>query len=459
VTTSLQRHGSALSRGLAVSLALLFALLSLPGSASAESSTDIVMWGHPGCPHCRAAHAYLDGLRTRRPDLVIVEHDVTEDQASLEDLRARSLRAGLDMVGLPSFLVRGTFFVGFASAEATGSRIEALLPRAPSAAPSERASAPPARRPSPAPPSSGIPASPAAAPSQAPAAASAKAPPTPGPSSTPAQRAPAHAPGSDEPRVPSVMSPPASGDGEIELPWFGRVSARKLGLPAFTVAVGLVDGFNPCAMWVLLFLLSLLVNIKSRRRMLAIAGSFVLVSGLAYYAFMAAWLNVFTLVGLSRVVQIVLGVMALVIGAVNVKDFFAFEKGISFSIPDRAKPGIYARVRAIVRAESLGAAIAGATVLAVLVNVIELVCTAGLPALYTQVLVQQGVSRGERYGYLALYNLAYMLDDSLMVGIAVVTLGKRKLQERAGRWLKLLSGAVILLLGSLLIFAPQALLW
>jgi glutaredoxin len=414
---------------LAVTFALLFVLLSLPGSASASFSPDIVMWGHPGCPHCRAAHSYLDDLRTRRADLVIVEHDVTEDEASLEDLRARSHRAGLDMVGLPSFLVGGTFFVGFASAEATGSRIEALLPRAPSAAPSERASAPPAR------------------------------PRTPEPSSAPVQRAPAHAPGSDEPRVPSAMSPPASGDGEIELPWFGRVSARKLGLPAFTVAVGLVDGFNPCAMWVLLFLLSLLVNIENRRRMLAIAGSFVLVSGLAYYAFMAAWLNVFTLVGLSRIVQIVLGVMALVIGAVNVKDFFAFEKGISFSIPDRAKPGIYARVRAIVRAESLGAAIAGATVLAVLVNVLELVCTAGLPALYTQVLVQQGVSPGGRYGYLALYNLAYMLDDSIMVGIAVVTLGKRKLQERAGRWLKLLSGAVILLLGSLLIFAPQVLLW
>jgi hypothetical protein len=237
------------------------------------------------------------------------------------------------------------------------------------------------------------------------------------------------------------------------------VSPKEFGLPLFTVVIGLVDGFNPCAMWVLLFLLSLLVNIESRSRMLAIAGSFVLVSGIAYYAFMAAWLNVFTLVGLSRAVQIVLGVMALVIGVVNVKDFLAFEKGISFSIPDRAKPGIYARVRSIVRAESLGAAIVGATVLAVLVNVIELVCTAGLPALYTQVLVQHGVSTGERYGYLALYNLAYLLDDSIMVAIAVSTLGKRKLQEKTGRWLKLLSGVVILLLGSLLIFAPGVLLW
>ncbi|HEY6557913.1 MAG TPA: glutaredoxin domain-containing protein [Polyangiaceae bacterium] len=394
----------ALFRPLAVALLLLVGLLASPARAA---DPDIVMWGHPACPHCRAAHAFLDGMRGRRPDLQIVEHDVTQAPESYEELRARTEQAGLDMVGLPSFVVRGRFLVGFDTADTTGRQIEALL------APTRRPSA--------------------------------------------VEHGPAHAPGSETPRVPESRGAPS--EGTVQIPVFGRVSPKELGLPLFTIAIGLVDGFNPCAMWVLLFLLSLLVNIKSRPRMLAIAGTFVLVSGIAYYAFMAAWLNVFTLVGLSRVVQIVLGVMALVIGVVNVKDFFAFEKGISFSIPDRAKPGIYARVRSIVRAESVAAAIGGATVLAVLVNVIELVCTAGLPALYTQVLVQQGVSTGERYGYLALYNLAYMLDDSIMVGIAVVTLGKRKLQERAGRWLKLLSGAVILLLGALLIFAPHVLLW
>jgi glutaredoxin len=394
----------ALFRPLAVAMLLLVGLLAGPARAA---DADMVMWGHPACPHCKAAHAFLDELRARRPDLQIVEHDVTRAPETYEELRARTEQAGLDMVGLPSFVVRGRFLVGFDTADTTGRQIEALL--APIGPPSV------------------------------------------------VEHGPAHAPGSETPRVPESGGPPS--EGTVDIPVFGRVSPKELGLPLFTIAIGLVDGFNPCAMWVLLFLLSLLVNIKSRARMLAIAGTFVLVSGLAYYAFMAAWLNVFMLVGLSRIVQIVLGVMALVIGVVNVKDFFAFEKGISFSIPDRAKPSIYARVRSIVRAESLVAAIAGARVLAVLVNVIELICTAGLPALYTQVLVQQGASTGARYGYLALYNLAYMLDDSIMVGIAVVTLGKRKLQERAGRWLKLLSGVVILLLGALLIFAPQVLLW
>lgn len=208
-------------------------------------------------------------------------------------------------------------------------------------------------------------------------------------------------------------------------------------------------------MWVLLFLLSILVNLRDRFRIFAIAGVFVLVSGLAYDAFMAAWLNVFLLVGFLRPIQVFLGLLALVVGAIHVKDFFAFKKGISLSIPESAKPGIYKRVRSIVTADNLWGAIVAATVLAILINIIELLCTAGLPALYTNVLSMQQLPAWQNYAYLGLYILAYMFDDSLMVGVVIVTLGKRKLQEKEGRWLKLVSGAVVLLLGVVMLFRPE----
>jgi hypothetical protein len=241
----------------------------------------------------------------------------------------------------------------------------------------------------------------------------------------------------------------------IEVPLFGRLSASKLGLPLFTLAIGLIDGFNPCAMWVLLFLLSILVNLKDRQRILAIAGTFVIVSGLAYFAFMAAWLNVFSLIGYLRPIQIVLALMAIVIGSIHTKDFFALKQGLSLSIPESAKPGIYARVRGIVTAEHMAGAVVGAITLAVLVNIIELLCTAGLPALYTNILMQQGLSASGRYAYLGLYIAAYMFDDAMMVTIVVVTLSKRKLQETQGRWLKLISGVAILLLGVIMLFRPE----
>jgi uncharacterized membrane protein HdeD (DUF308 family) len=255
----------------------------------------------------------------------------------------------------------------------------------------------------------------------------------------------------------AIDSSGADGDDPtvIDVPWIGEISASRLGMPTFTILVGLVDGFNPCAMWVLLFLLSILVNLKDRWKILAVAGTFVVISGVAYFAFMAAWLNVLLLVGFLREVQIVLAVLAITVGTIHVKDFFAFKRGISLSIPESAKPGIYARVRNIVTAESLVGAVIGASVLAVLVNVIELLCTAGLPALYSQVLMMQDFPSWKNYAYLGLYIAAYMLDDALMVTLVVATLGKRKLQENEGRWLKLVSGLVILLLGFVLLLRPQ----
>jgi hypothetical protein len=225
-------------------------------------------------------------------------------------------------------------------------------------------------------------------------------------------------------------------------------------LPLFTLVVGLVDGFNPCATWVLLFLLAMLVNLKSRPRMALIAGTFVIVSGAVYFAFMAAWLTLFMAVGISQPVRILLAVVSISIGTVNLKDFFTLGRGPSLSIPESAKPGLYRRVRAILHAEDIAGAMVGIVMLAFLVNLVELLCTAGLPALYTGILTSQQLHPWEYYAYLMLYIAAYMLDDAILVTVGVVTLGKRKLQERGGRWLKLLSGAVILMLGVLLLLRP-----
>ena len=245
----------------------------------------------------------------------------------------------------------------------------------------------------------------------------------------------------------------------VRLPVFGDVDVKALGLPMFTLAIAAVDGFNPCAMWVLLFVLSMLVHLKSRARMALIGGTFVAVSGLVYFAFMAAWLNFFVLVGVSRALQVILGVLAIAMGSVHVKDFFAFKRGLSLSIPEASKRGIYRRVRGVLQAENVAGALVAVTILATMVNVVELLCTAGLPALYTQILTAQGVSPALRYAYLALYNAVYMLDDAALLTVAVVTLSQRKLQEQGGRVLKLVSGGVMAALGAVLILRPEWLQW
>lgn len=241
---------------------------------------------------------------------------------------------------------------------------------------------------------------------------------------------------------------------QVETQLFGPLNVNRLGMPLFTLALGLLDGFNPCATWVLLFLLSLLVRLRDRRRMAVVAGTFVLASGAVYYAFMAAWLNFFVVLGLSSTLRVVLGTVALLIGLLNVKDYFAFGRGPSFSIPDSAKPGLYERMRRVMAAPTLGLSLVSVVTLAVLVNFVELLCTAGFPAIYTAVLTQHEPTAAGRYAYLGLYIVGYMADDALMVGLAVSALSRRKLSERVGRVLKLLAGSVMLLLGLVLLLRP-----
>ncbi len=375
---------------------LVLALLAL--TVRAASAEEVVLFSRTGCPHCEAAHRFLEDLARERPGLTVTVQEVDHDASARQRLQALAEERHAAVPGVPALLVSGHLLFGFDRPETTGARVRALLDLPP---------------------------------------------------------------GSTAPEPPGLVCAVAAGpcdepaaEEAVDAPFFGPLRASRLGLPVFTLAVGLLDGFNPCAMWVLLFLLSLLVNMKSRPRMALVAGTFVLISGLVYFAFMAAWLNVFLLLGLSRAVQVVLGVVAVVVGGLNVKEFFAFHRGPSLTIPEGAKPGLAARVRHILQAQNLAAALVGVTVLAVLVNFVELLCTAGFPAVYTHVLTAQHLPAWQNYAYLGLYNLAYVADDALMVGIAVVTLSRRRLQEKEGRWLKLISGVVMLALAAVLFFQP-----
>lgn len=417
----------ALWAALAAAALVVVALLvdrAPPDPAAVRDDVDVEVFVQTGCRHCEAALAWLASLaEERETGLAFVARDVGRSRAALARLRAVAEAAGARTAGTPALYVRGTLVVGWRDAESTGARVRALLDAARARAPSaedEEGRCPVDLDEEPAAP----------------------------------------APGGAPPGAPCATAAPASAADEmVDLPLFGRVSARRVGLPLFTIALGLIDGFNPCAMWVLLFLLSLLVNLKSRAKMFAIAGTFVLASGVCYFAFMAAWLTFFDLVGQARPVQLVLGGVACFAAAVHVKDFFAFHEGLTLSIPASKRAGIYGRVSALLRANRLPAAMGGVIVLAFLVNMVELLCTAGLPAVYTSVLVSYDLPRWQHFGYLLLYQACYMLDDAVMLAIAIVTLSRRRLQERGGRWLKLVSGVVVGALGLLLLFRPEWLQW
>lgn len=365
----------------------------------AMQPADIEVFVREGCPHCASAKEFLASLQQQRPQLKIVIRDVLKDPAAMARLQELAAKQPDSVARVPAFAVRGQLLIGFSVEANTGQLILDSLDRT-------------------------YPGNPASGNVQGSCATQTQL--TCGPDTAiPAQK--------QETFVFSFLD--------------YQLSLEQLGLPLFTLALGLLDGFNPCSMWVLILMISLLATMHNRPRMLAIAGTFVVVEGIAYFAFMAAWLNLFLLIGLSRISEIIIAMLAMVAGAIHLKDFWRFGWGITLSIPAAAKPGIYARMRHVMQSRSLAAALLGVIVLAILVQIVELMCTSGLPALFTRILTLQQLSTASYYGYIALYDLAYMLDDVIVLSIGVITLSQHRLQEREGRWLKLISGLVMLVLG------------
>lgn len=373
-------------------------LAQKPGAAPVARPPDIEVFVREGCPHCARAKEFLAVLQREQPQLTVLIRDVGRDPAAMQRLQNIAARQSAGSARVPAFALGGQLIVGYSDAASTGQLIRDSLVGAQQRRATDAAST-----------SCGAEVS----------------------------------LGCTANELLPVFKPET-----FSVDFFGRrISLEQIGLPLFTLALGLLDGFNPCSMWVLILMISLLAPLNNRPRMLAIAGAFVAVEGFAYFIFMAAWLNLFLLIGLSRVSELIIATLALVAGAINLKDFWAYGWGISLSIPATAKPGIYARMRRILQAENLGAALLGTVALAILVQIVEFMCTSGFPALFTRILTLQQLDSISYYGYLLLYDLAYMLDDVIILAIGVITLSQHRLQENEGRWLKLVSGLVMVGLG------------
>ena len=369
----------------------------LTRTATGEPRVHLYFFWSQTCPHCRHARPFVEALPADYPWLELHSQDITRDMAGGVQYARMAEALGEAAHSVPAFLFCGQMLTGFDRPETSGRQLRQQLEDCHRRFIQS-----------------------VAAPETVPAVAPAAAP-------------------------------------SLELPLIGPVDPGALSLPVLTVTLAGLDAFNPCAFFVLLFLLSLLVHARDRRRMLLIGGVFVFCSGLVYFVFMAAWLNVFLLVGELRIITLLAGVLAVVIGGLNVKDYFAFQQGPSLSISDEAKPRLFKRMRGLVGAERLPTLLVGAVALAIVANSYELLCTAGFPMVYTRALTLHDLSTSGYYLYLALYNIIYVLPLLIIVLVFVWTLGSRKLQEREGRLLKLLSGAMMAGLGLMLLFYPEGL--
>ena len=247
--------------------------------------------------------------------------------------------------------------------------------------------------------------------------------------------------------------PPAGeepGDGTV-LPIIGKFVPGDYSLPALAVILGLVDGFNPCAMWVLVYLISLIATLRDRKRIWLIVGSFVLTSGVLYFLFMTAWLNAFLFIGYVRPVTTVIGLVALGGGILQIRGFIETKGAIVCEVTDEeSRKKTMTRIQKIVSSPITLGTVAGILALAFLVNSIEFVCSAAIPAIFTHVLSLAGLTTFQYYGYILLYVAVFMLDDLIIFGSAAIAMTS-SLGDRYAKYFRPVGATILIILGLLLL--------
>lgn len=252
---------------------------------------------------------------------------------------------------------------------------------------------------------------------------------------------------------------PVSVSNVVRVPILGEIDLLKLSLPVLTVILGTLDGFNPCAMWILVIFLSLLLPLRSRKKIILVGGVFIFAEGLLYFIFMSAWLNFFLVVGYLSLVKIGIGVFGIIFGVLRIRDFLSWKPGVCKVADAKSEGRLMEKIQKVLKTSALPAMVLGIFVLAFGVNLIEFFCSAGFPTMYTKILSLQNVGTIQYYFYLILYNLFYMLDDIIVFGFALFTLNRFGFSDKYNRYSTLISGLLILILGLLMIFKPSLLMF
>ena len=243
----------------------------------------------------------------------------------------------------------------------------------------------------------------------------------------------------------------------VKIPILGEINIKKVSIPILAIVMGLVDGFNPCAMWVLIFLISMLINMKDRKKMWILGTTFLLTSALVYGLIMGAWLNIVVNFAGIRWIQIIIGIIALIGSAFNFRSFYLERKKDSGCqvVDEKKRKSIISKIKKFTSEKNFILALLGIILLAISVNVVELACSAGLPVLFTNILAVNNITGISSLLYILLYILFFLLDDLIIFIVAVITFKVTGMTTKYTKFSHLIGAIIMLIIGILMIIKPE----
>lgn len=367
-------------------------------------------WGD-GCPHCAAMERFFEEIQPQYPNMEVRKFEVWYDEANQELFWKMAQAHGFEPSGVPTIFIGDYHWVG--SSEQIVNEITQVINACGRSVCRD----------------AGMGVMPGVA-----------KPTSPSPL---------------ESAQPDQTLPNAESEYSLFIPLIGVVDLSSRSLMLSTALIAFVDGFNPCSLWALSVLLAITLHSGSRKKVFLVGGVFLTVTSFIYMLFIAGLFTMFTVVSFVGVFQMAAALAAFFFAIVNIKDYFWYKQGISFTIADSKKPGIYEGMRRVMNAGNSAWTLIGATiVLSAGISLVEFSCTAGFPVLWTNLLISQQVSSLTFGALILLYMAIYQVDELILFSLAVFTLRASRFEEKHGRLLKLIGGMLMLTLAVVMLVNP-----
>jgi len=384
-------------------LSLLFILIgTVPaeagGSVQKSAGTTIYFFWGDGCPHCADEEIFLKEIKKEYPQIIVQDYEVWYNADNQEILKKVAAIMDFEPKGVPVTIIGNEVWIGFLDQYKAEMRAAIGNCIANSCvSPIEKE-------------------------------ISGTGTPVPGPSNS---------------------------DQVITVPFFGDIDLGQQSLAISTLIIGFVDGFNPCSLWVISVLLALTLTSGSRTKVITVGLTYLIVTTFVYSLFILGVFTLFSYIGYLKWIQVIVALVAIGFGVINMKDYFWYKEGVSFTISDKHKPKLYKNMRdSVVTPRSLIGLISSTAVMAAGVSLIEFSCTAGFPVIWSNIMIANNVGGLYFALLLGLYMLIYLLDEIGVVAAASVTMKAARVEEKHGRVLKLFSGTIMLALGVVMLIEP-----
>lgn len=396
-----------------IKLSLFLVVLLFPILVNAkENKVTLYLFHGDGCPHCASEIEYLNKIEKKYKNLEIVKYEVWYNEENAEFLQKVYEAYGVTRNGVPTTVIGNTIMQGYGTT--TGTTIERAIKYY-----SENDYIDQVQR---------------------------------------------IKDGSfvKEELVDKFKNEEKSTDKEmtIKVPALGKVNLKKVSLITSSVVIGLVDGFNPCAMWILLFLISVLIGMKDKKRMWTLGLTFLLTSAFVYMLIMLSWINIAVKITTVIWVRNIIALIALFGAILNIRSYIKSRKnGGCEVVNDKRRKNIFNNIKKFTSEKSFILAILGVVGLAISVNLVELACSAGLPLVFTELLALNNVSDSMKFFYTFIYIVFFLLDDLIVFFIAMFTMKITGISSKYNKYSHLIGGIIMLVIGILLIFKPEWLMF